>query len=60
MKKTFIAALCLLTAGSMAAQKKAVDQAAKMAGKPDKIEEARALIQGAMQNPETANDARTY
>lgn len=60
MKKTFIAALCLLTAGSMAAQKKAVDQAAKMAGKPDKIEEARTIIQGAMQDPETANDARTY
>lgn len=60
MKKTFVAALCLLTAGSMVAQKKAVDQASKMAGKPDKIEEARTLIQGAMQNPETANDARTY
>lgn len=60
MKKTFIAALCLLTAGSMAAQKKAVDQASKMAGKPDKIEQARTLIQGAMQDPETANDARTY
>lgn len=60
MKKTLIAGMCLLVAGSMAAQKKAVDQAAKMAGKPDKVEEARALIKGAMQDPETANDARTY
>lgn len=60
MNKTFVAGLCLLLAGSMAAQKKAVDQASKMAGKPDKIEEARTLLKGAMENPETANDARTY
>lgn len=60
MKKTLITGLCLLVAGSMVAQKKTVDQAQKMAGKPDKVEEARTLIQGAMQNPETAEDARTY
>lgn len=60
MKKTFIAVLCLLMAGSMVAQKKAVDKASKLVGKPDKMEEALTLINGAMQNPETANDARTY
>jgi hypothetical protein len=60
MKRIFIAALCLATAGSLFAQKKVVDQANKLAGKPDKIEEARSLIQQAMQDPETANDARTY
>lgn len=36
MKKTFVAALCLLTVGSMFGQKKAVDNAAKLAGKPNK------------------------
>ncbi len=60
MKRIFIAALCLASVGSLMAQKKAVDQANKLAGKPEKIEEARALINGAMQDPETANDARTY
>ena len=60
MKKTFVAALCLLTVGSMFGQKKAVDNAAKLAGKPNKIEEARQLVQSAMENPETSNDARTY
>ena len=44
----------------MFGQKKAVDNAAKLAGKPNKIEEARQLVQSAMENPETSNDARTY
>lgn len=60
MNKTLIAGLCLLMAGSITAQKKAVDQAAKLAGRPDKIEEARTLLSAAMENPETSNDARTY
>ena len=60
MKKFITLALCgaaMLTAG---AQKATVDQANKLAGKVDKIEEARALIQQALQNPETANQAETY
>ncbi len=60
MKKVFAAALCLMIAGSLCAQKKAVNQAQKLAGKPEKIEEARSLIQGAMTNPETSKQAKTY
>lgn len=53
-------ALCLAAIGSMSAQKAAVDNAGKLAGKIDKLGEARTLIKGAMSNPETQNDARTY
>lgn len=60
MKKILMTALCLSATGAIFAQKATVDQAAKLSGKSDKIEEARALINGAMQNPETANDVRTY
>lgn len=46
--------------GSMSAQKTVVAQAKKLSGKTDKIEEARALINQAIANPETANDVQTY
>lgn len=60
MKKILTFALCVAAAGSMSAQKQVVDQAQKLAGKNDKIAEARGLIQQAVSNPETQNDARTY
>ena len=60
MKKILTMALCLTAVGSMSAQKDAVDQAAKLSGKIDKISDARALINQAVSNPETANDVRTY
>lgn len=60
MKKVVLAALCLVSAMSMVAQPKVVKNAKKMAGKVEKIEEARALINQAMTNPETANDPNTY
>lgn len=60
MKKILTLALCVAAAGTMSAQKTAVDQAAKLSGKIDKIEEARALIGQATANPETAQDVRTY
>lgn len=52
--------LCGLTALALNAQVATVEQAKKLAGKTDKIEEARALIQEAIANPETANQANTY
>lgn len=60
MKKFITLTLCsmaLLTAG---AQKANVEQAKKLAGKTDKIEEARSLIKEAIANPETSGDALTY
>lgn len=60
MKKILTFALCMAAVGSMSAQKAVVDQAQKLAGKSDKISEARALINQAIANPETANEARTY
>ncbi|MDE7410209.1 MAG: hypothetical protein K2N09_09350 [Muribaculaceae bacterium] len=60
MKKLMTFALCFAAVGSMSAQKANVEAAKKLSGKPDKIEEARSLIQQAMENPETANDAQTY
>ena len=60
MKKLMTFALCFAAIGSMSAQKANVEAAKKLSGKPDKIEEARSLIQQAMENPETANDAQTY
>ncbi len=60
MKKLMTFALCFAAIGSMSAQKANVEAAKKLSGKPDKIEEARSLINEAMQNPETANDAQTY
>lgn len=60
MKKILTMALCAASVCGAMAQKQVVDQAAKMSGKFDKLPEARELIKGAMQNEETANDARTY
>lgn len=60
MKKLMTLTLCGLTALALNAQVATVEQAKKLAGKPDKIEEARALIQEAIANPETANQANTY
>lgn len=56
MKKILTFALCLAAAGSISAQKQVVDQANKLAGKNDKITEARDLIKQAAANPETQND----
>lgn len=60
MKKLMTIALCFAAIGSMSAQKSNVEAAKKLSGKPEQIAEARSLIQAAMQNPETANDAQTY
>ncbi len=53
-------ALCVAAVGSMSAQKAVLDQASKLAGNVDQLANARALIQQAIENPETAQDARTY
>lgn len=60
MKKLFAFALCVATVGMAGAQKANVEQAKKLSGKVDKIEDARTLIKDAMSNPETAKDAGTY
>lgn len=60
MKKILTFALCLTAVGTMSAQKEAVDQAAKLSGKIDKVAEARSLIKQASEDPATANDVRTY
>lgn len=60
MKKLLSLSLCALACISASAQVATVEQAKKLAGKPDKIEEARALIKQALNNPETANQAQTY
>ena len=59
MKKLMTATLCSLVVLGAGAQKANVDAAKKLAGKIDKIEEARALIQQALQNPETAGQLET-
>lgn len=60
MKKALMALACLACVGTMSAQKKMVDSANKLAGKPEKLTEARAFINEAINNPETANEPRTY
>lgn len=60
MKKLLTMVLCLGAFLGVNAQKAVVDQASKMSGKEDKLEEARNLINEASKNPETSNDARTY
>ena len=60
MKKLFTIALCFAAVGTMSAQKSVVDQAQKLAGKADKVAEARALIEQAKNNPETSSDVQTY
>lgn len=58
MKKFLTIALCLAATGSMVAQKSVVEQAKKLGGKD--LNQARELINQAMQNPETANNVDTY
>lgn len=58
MKKFLSMALIAATAIAANAQKATVDQAAKLAGKDNN--QARELLKQAMENPETAKDARTY
>lgn len=60
MKKILTIALGVASVASMSAQKATVAQAGKLAGKLDKVEEARSLIKQAAENPETANDANTW
>jgi len=60
MNRFLTIALCLAAVGTAGAQKANVDQANKLAGKPNELSNARNLIKQAMENPETANDARTY
>lgn len=60
MKKILTLALCFAAVGSMSAQKANVDAAKKLGGKPEKIADARQLLEAARQNPETAQDPLTY
>lgn len=60
MKKFLTMMLCVGSVAGMCAQTTVVKQAEKLAGKPDKLAEARGLIKQAMENPETKNDALTY
>lgn len=60
MNRFLSLALCLAAIESVSAQKANVDQAAKLSGKTDQLNQARNLIKQAMENPETQNDARTY
>lgn len=59
MKKLISLALCSVAIFAANAQNATVEQAKKLAGKTDKIEEARSLIKEALSNPETANQAVT-
>ena len=60
MKKFISLSLCGLAVFAVSAQQATVDQAKKLAGKIDKIEEARSLIQQALNNPETSGQAQTF
>lgn len=60
MKKLITIALCGAAVLTTFAQKANVEQAKKLSGKLDKIEEARSLIKEAIQNPETSQDATTF
>lgn len=60
MRKIISIAMCGLAVLTVGAQKANVDQAKKLAGKTEKIDEARSLIKEAMANPETSEDALTY
>lgn len=59
MKKLISLALCSVAIFAANAQNATVEQAKKLAGKTDKIEEARSLIKEALSNPETENQAVT-
>ena len=60
MNRFVALALCMAAVGAASAQKANVDQASKRSGKTDQLGNARNLIKQAMENPETANDVRTY
>lgn len=60
MKKFLTLAVCVAAVASASAQKANVEAAKKLSGKFDKIEDARNLINEAISNPETSNDAYTY
>lgn len=60
MKKILTVTLCSMAVGSMCAQVANVEAAKKLAGKIDKVELARQLVEEAKQNPETSNDPNTY
>lgn len=60
MKKILTLALCALTIGGASAQVANIKAAKKLAGKTDKIEEARALAKETIANPETANNPEAY
>lgn len=60
MKKFLTLALCIAAIGSINAQKANQEAAKKLSGKLDKLEEARATIEKAIENPETAQDVYTY
>lgn len=60
MKRIATIALCSLAFCSVNAQKANVDAAKKLAGKIDKVEEARTLINAAKADAETAEDPYTY
>lgn len=60
MKKFLTVLLCLGVISPLFAQKARVDQALKLSGKYEKLGEARGLINQAMEDPSTQNDARTY
>lgn len=60
MKKLLTLALCAGIIASAGAQKANVDAAKKATGKLDKIEEARAAIKDALNNPETKDLGNTY
>lgn len=60
MKKVIMLTMCGMAMMTAGAQKANVEQAKKLAGKTDKIEEARSLIKEAIANPETSDDVLTY
>lgn len=60
MKKILTIALCAAVIGSAGAQKAKVDEAKKLAGKIDKIEQARTAIKEAKANAETQSLPNTY
>lgn len=60
MKKLITLALCGFAVVGANAQMQTVEAAKKLAGKTDKIEEARSMIKEAIANPETKNEAVTY
>lgn len=60
MKKLMTLMLCLGATTGLFAQTAVVKQAEKLSGKQDQLGEARNLINQAMQNPETKDQAYTY